>query len=503
MESSVDIIAANPPLGLASYVSSNKILPPQSSPSLDAFLSQLSQSMNVLGVEIAALEELLQSKKESYARAKNVYDAHLRIRSPIRKVPQDLLGVIFPFTVAPPFNKYIDVARLRGVCSSWRAVALTIPGLWASLKINPDKWCEPMLDDWDNEAALLHFKEALAPWTCILDQNAPYQLHLTSQSTVLKHQRQEMVLVDHLLSSSPRPGSIFIGSQHACFTTFTLPSAYHEITKLQITNLSYSPNRATWPNIFPNLNTLVLDGMVGPGIDWLFHPSIQALRLHRLRGAPYTFVRLMQGLPSLRKLCLGSAVIIPHPDSNNIYSHPSLEALTVKGENPLVFCRRMAFPSLRFFSMKGNNSQIDQTLLSDVLPRILATMSHKGLTVALRGELQESFVTHVIRHLPPHSRLHLAASLHFELNVESDNLDEIFCHKKTRGLSWLGPGKARKSSSRPLVIHIPTYIGDDKSSQVQLRRDELEGSGYQLEMREPEEVDNMLYVLAPEIRAGF
>ncbi|KAH6883640.1 hypothetical protein BKA70DRAFT_169931 [Coprinopsis sp. MPI-PUGE-AT-0042] len=219
-----DIIASSPP-ELAPYVSSNNILPSYLSSYLDAYLLKLFQTMKRLESEITAspLEELPIFKMQDYQKVKEAYNTHVRIKAPIRRIPQDVLGVIFPYAIdIPPFNTYSDVARIRSVCSSWRHVARTTPGLWTSLTIHLDKWCGEELDDLDSDALLRHFKEALAPWTSILSKTIPYQLILTSNKRKRKSHwpvynqiSHRNLLVEYLFHSTPGPNIVTIDSWSA------------------------------------------------------------------------------------------------------------------------------------------------------------------------------------------------------------------------------------------------------------------------------------------------
>ncbi|KAH6912397.1 hypothetical protein BKA70DRAFT_1098750, partial [Coprinopsis sp. MPI-PUGE-AT-0042] len=93
--------------------------------------------MKNLEGEIEELQATLDAKRQQHNCFEQEHNLGARIKHPVRVLPPEVLGHIFAFAVGdPPFNRFIDVARLRAVCSSWRGVALTTPGLWTSLTVN-------------------------------------------------------------------------------------------------------------------------------------------------------------------------------------------------------------------------------------------------------------------------------------------------------------------------------------------------------------------------------
>jgi hypothetical protein len=366
----VDIIVENSPPELSFYISSNHHLPSNLSSLLDDYLSQLSGPIESLQAEILALEEILRIKKESLDRGKVTRDAHLRIKAPIRQVPQDILGVIFPYAVdIPPFNKYIHVSRLRGVCALWRRTALTTPGLWSSLTIDMTKWISRGLSDQDERGILLYFKNILAPWMRILCQ--PYHLNLTSSGNVVPG-REHAMLVQHMLLSLPHPNSIYLMSESAYLATSMLPNIYHHIAQVQLLNFGRTVTMGKpWLQVaFPNLAALVFSGGLGLSIDWIQHLNLRRLRLGAIFGTNESFLRLLQILPSLRELHPGS--ISNTRDRNDlvftpseIYAHPSLKVLTFTGEVAFTrLCRFVKFPSLRFLSIAGGSQSANDAYLA-------------------------------------------------------------------------------------------------------------------------------------------
>ncbi|KAH6883655.1 hypothetical protein BKA70DRAFT_1341832 [Coprinopsis sp. MPI-PUGE-AT-0042] len=503
----LDRIAASPPPELALYVTSNDVLPSILLPCLDTFLHMISRPIERLEDEIAALEKILRGKKEMFERAKRVEDAHRRIKAPVRKVPTEVLGLIFCFALDEPiFNKYREVSSVRRVCSSWRHVAMTTPSILTTLHINLSKWCRPELDIADRGALSLQFSQALAPWTSVLS----HSYHLNVASSFYERRDTQKLLVHHLLSSTPLPNTTTFDSQLALDAALASPFAYPHIEKVHMTRPTLCTSDSDkLGHIFPNLGTLILDSIFDCGSDSLDHTSLQMLDLSDVRGAPESFAQVMTGLPALRELRLDSSepciLGAPPPNSHPVYDHPSIEVLMIRGEDIVSLFRYLALPSLRFLVIWGLTFHTDPTLYDEILPRILARSPPEGLLISLRGEFHQAFLAQIVQYLPPHSHLHFAASIAEnedgstpQLSIESDNLEEIFCDNKTGDLSWLGGAPGKRTSSRLLTIHTATPV----AVPAQTGQEGLEGAGYNLKMQTPEEIKNMLCSLAPEFSAA-
>ncbi|KAH6883680.1 hypothetical protein BKA70DRAFT_1471226 [Coprinopsis sp. MPI-PUGE-AT-0042] len=118
----------NRPPELARYLSTNDAFPPTGLPTLERYLARLKEQMGNLDSDISSLRAMLTAKEAEKSQLQQEYTACKTIQSPIRQFPPEILGLIFAFTVGTaPFNRYIDVAHLRGVCASWRRTALATP----------------------------------------------------------------------------------------------------------------------------------------------------------------------------------------------------------------------------------------------------------------------------------------------------------------------------------------------------------------------------------------
>ncbi|KAJ7448002.1 hypothetical protein FB451DRAFT_767631 [Mycena latifolia] len=95
-----------------------------------------------LNPEIARLQSLLGRLTRRRDDLKEVIDSHLALVSPARKLPHDIVREIFK--VASSANPYSTMSltqsplQLSHVCRDWRALALSMPGLWNSLQVAVD-----------------------------------------------------------------------------------------------------------------------------------------------------------------------------------------------------------------------------------------------------------------------------------------------------------------------------------------------------------------------------
>ncbi|KIY67902.1 hypothetical protein CYLTODRAFT_277888 [Cylindrobasidium torrendii FP15055 ss-10] len=88
-----------------------------------------------------AIDDVNKLKRRLAARARALNFA----LSPIRRIPDDLLGYIFDFCVSDGHdNPHMDPASppwsLTGVCQTWRAVSTASSGLWSSFSISDTRY---------------------------------------------------------------------------------------------------------------------------------------------------------------------------------------------------------------------------------------------------------------------------------------------------------------------------------------------------------------------------
>jgi hypothetical protein len=107
------------------------------------------QTRKILAQQQCKLEQLSGKLKEATvtlaklvaeeAEVKRIHDACRSLLSPIRRLPPELLGIIFVYCL--PGVLFVRPTKseapllLTRICASWRAIAFSIPELWSSLNV--------------------------------------------------------------------------------------------------------------------------------------------------------------------------------------------------------------------------------------------------------------------------------------------------------------------------------------------------------------------------------
>ncbi|TFK36661.1 hypothetical protein BDQ12DRAFT_713938 [Crucibulum laeve] len=95
--------------------------------------------------EVNLCQERLHHLMHQRDEAQDILEAHKAVLSPIRKIPTEVLAEVFvhcitnerfisPSLTSPPL-------LLTSICSTWRNIALTTPGLWASILVDVSGHC--------------------------------------------------------------------------------------------------------------------------------------------------------------------------------------------------------------------------------------------------------------------------------------------------------------------------------------------------------------------------
>ncbi|KAH6912364.1 hypothetical protein BKA70DRAFT_1267312 [Coprinopsis sp. MPI-PUGE-AT-0042] len=455
----ISLFPLDRPPTLEHYLGTNDALSPSDLSALEGYLAHLSERIENLESDTGKLDDLCVNTKSS-----------------IRKIPPELLGIIFAFAVSTaPFNQFIDVAHLRGVCSSWREAALSTPGIWTDLTIDLDKWCSAKTYDLDAQTRLRRFESDLKPWLAILTRKPSYHLTLTMSQKMKtagrKEQAPQMQLAQCLFSSSPQPGAITLESPHAVFG---------------IGLLDTSVGLA-----FPDLKALDvwIPLLLEPG-PLFRHTSLLTLDLRDLMGPGEHLQQLIQEFPSLRELKLSSTRYIKTGEQVPIkHTHHSLEKLILDGEDFLFAFSHTSFPSLRVLVIHGHQftAYDDETPHVNIFAETFSRSSTQPLLVALRGGFYPEFLTRLIQSLPPNS--HLLFDTDEEDEDSPYNVEAIFCGRNAVDLSWL------QTLSRSLPIYLPTGFEDWEAGYS--RQDQLRRHGFELEPVSNESAGSILRSLAP------
>ncbi|KAH6912378.1 hypothetical protein BKA70DRAFT_1398295 [Coprinopsis sp. MPI-PUGE-AT-0042] len=513
---SLSCIPERPP-GLSYYLFSNEFPSNRELLTLDAYLAKLRKCLENLESDGDIGELLVEDDTEvtQRSRIQCEYDLFASFKSPIRKIPPEILGIIFVFAVgASPFNRFIDVVHLRGVCSSWRRAALLTSGIWTDLTVDLDKWCTVETGNLDDEMLLRQFADELDPWMAIVTRKPPYHLTLTSSdnsapisSTIEDNQIR---LVQHLLSTTPQPGTITVKSMVGALGIASLASMGLTCPSLMLRLFGdWTADLHAIGSVFPSLEALEVRILVTLDVIPPFHhASLQTLALHNLTGQEIYLEHFLREMPCLRELNLSSRQFIVKGNVNVVttaYTHAFLKTLIIDGEDFFFALRHISLPSLRFLSIHGIEFMADDDEVSptNIFTRTFQQRTTQPLLVMLHGCLYQSFLSRPIQSLPPNCHLLLDfASEEDEgpelaLSIASDNIETIVCRRDAVDLRWLSSASpARKESSRPLTIYLPTgFEGWEKGYS---RQGELRRHGFELEPRSNESVGSMLRSLAPQ-----
>ncbi|KAH6883688.1 hypothetical protein BKA70DRAFT_1411422 [Coprinopsis sp. MPI-PUGE-AT-0042] len=497
------------PPQLEHYLATNDILPVNDLPTLQDYLAQLSERIASLerdGAWLHAHEIVAQAERD---RLQREYKLCVNIKNPVRKIPQEILGVIFAFAVGTgPASRFIDIAHLRGVCSSWRNAALSTPGLWTNLTVDLDTWF-PLEPHGLDEPVLLHpFEDSLKPWLAILSRNPAYHLTVTSSdpraSISNTSEDHRIHLVQYLLSTTPQPGTITLKSPagpHA-ITSLAFMGITCSALELKVSGIWTADLRAVG-SVFPKLESfeIRIPWTLSP-IPPLQHTSLRTLSLQDLEGQGVYIHHLIHDLPGLCELKLSSDNFMKRGNEFEVppvaYTHHSLETLVLNGEDFLLALRHISLPSLRFLAVRGHQFE---AYPNEVLNNIF-TNATQPLLIMLHGQFYPTFISLLIQSRPP--KCHFLFGLEFAVDeglgltvsLASNNVEAVFCGPGNVELRWLSPAEpVRNRVARPVPIYLP--IGFKDWEKGYSRQDELRQHGFELEPLSNESVGSMLRSLAP------
>ena len=97
------------------------------------------EEISVIDVEIKQIEGILNSLKRKRTHIQESIDDFNTILAPVRRLPMDVLGLIFTYCLATHRNSVMRASEapilLTQICYDWRSIALSIPQLWSRLYI--------------------------------------------------------------------------------------------------------------------------------------------------------------------------------------------------------------------------------------------------------------------------------------------------------------------------------------------------------------------------------
>ncbi|KAH6883692.1 hypothetical protein BKA70DRAFT_1471246 [Coprinopsis sp. MPI-PUGE-AT-0042] len=447
--------------------------------------------MEKMETDVSDLQEAIYPNNAETYFIQNEHEASIQISNPVRNIPIEVLGVIVAFTVSPSsFNRFIDVAHLRGVCVSWRRAALSTPGLCSELTVVLDKWCTSDTRALNPKAFISRMVEGLKPWLAILPRTRHYHLTLTSLDPFRTwkldgvDEKHHIESAHYLVSvSSTQPGIVTLGSPEAVIGAILLASLGFtcSVLKLEILVMHGNLPLHALNSVFPNLEALDISCYLRRSKHpAFFHPSLRTLHLSNLMDDIVLLRWLFQYLPSLCELSLNSMRSLYPFDDYDIppttYAHRSLEILIPNREDILFPLRYVSFPSLRLLAIHGDRfiEYDNETFRRNIFTSILSRSLTIPLLLSLHGMFEQRMLVPLLSSLPPNTHLHFDISrfswrqnvgtiyegdLHKTIPIESDNIETIICGLWPVDLVWLSTSiaqTARKHSSRPLTVYLPT-----------------------------------------------
>ena len=142
------------------YLQSNQAPSEDETRELKALRANPLKEISIIDVEIEQIEGILNSLKQKRAHIQESVDDFNTILAPVRRIPTDVLGVMFSHCLATHRNPVMSASEapilLTQICRDWRSIALSIPRLWSRLYI-------PTL----GEGRLVHYPPEALPYASV------------------------------------------------------------------------------------------------------------------------------------------------------------------------------------------------------------------------------------------------------------------------------------------------------------------------------------------------
>ncbi|KAF7298542.1 F-box domain-containing protein [Mycena indigotica] len=130
------LIAASP---FQEILHTNTVPTDEQCDEIRAYLQSYNSRLDELHTEVARLEKLLSVVMHERDELTDFLASHQALISPMRRIPDDVLCLIFLETLPAHRNTALDAKEgpmlLAGVCSHWRALALSTPKLWSKMHL--------------------------------------------------------------------------------------------------------------------------------------------------------------------------------------------------------------------------------------------------------------------------------------------------------------------------------------------------------------------------------
>ncbi|KAH6901356.1 hypothetical protein BKA70DRAFT_1310445 [Coprinopsis sp. MPI-PUGE-AT-0042] len=341
----------------------------------------------------------------------------------IGQIPSEIWAIVFAFVLGfDPFGPDERQAynRLRSVCTTWRMIVATTPGLCPGLSIEWNQFALP----WSMET----FKTRYASWLSVISNNYPYYLVLGDTWDDFHGEEPTSVIHYLLCEATPTPTTLELHSSKILGRMLCMTDSCDTVIRLNVApnyqDLEGNP-LSRLPLIFPQLESFSTN--THTTLTNLFtSPHLRSLTLLGVLGLSGDLARVCEGLPSLRELMVSSEVYLddlrspPRVTLDTPLNHSGLETLIVIGQDFIPVMNHFTLPSLKFFGLRLWEIDEDIPIIGNTLPAFFQRSCLFNLPVSLQGDCDEHSFAAVTRSLPPMTTLLLQLCV----TPDGNNVDE-------------------------------------------------------------------------------
>ncbi|KAJ7062352.1 hypothetical protein C8F01DRAFT_128408 [Mycena amicta] len=332
---------------------------------INVLLAEPSEQLRQLDSKIDELRKAMEELVVERNRVAEFVDAHKALISPMRRIPLDVLQEIFVACLATKRNCIMSASEapilLGRICSSWRAISMLTPPLWASLHIvepSPQIFSVSVYVTRARDARLAQRLETAKSWLA-RSGKCPLSISLLVESLGQEYSSSE-------IESWPAYSFLQVMISHL--------SQWRRI-ELRVPDRLVEVLRKFTGKDVPLLQSLKLDLLVlQQGADPLY-PPLELLTAPRLSDLHLAGMSAQPDALGLQYDQLTSLTLSPLPWSA---SHPNLEAsLSVIGE-----CRQLR----RFHvTVYENTPGMQEIHIESLTLEILVIKYSKGTTTPFRA----------------------------------------------------------------------------------------------------------------------
>ncbi|KAJ7062346.1 hypothetical protein C8F01DRAFT_128306 [Mycena amicta] len=332
---------------------------------INVLLAEPSEQLRQLDSKIDDLRKAMEELVVERNRIGEFVDAHKALISPMRRIPIDVLQEIFVACLATERNCIMSASEapilLGRICSSWRAISMSTPRLWASVHIvepSPPPSNASVYVTRARDARLAQRLESAKSWLA-RSGKCPLSISLLLESHGQEYTSSE-------IESWPTYSFLQVMISHL--------SQWRRI-ELRVPNRLVEALRKLTGKDVPLLQSLNLDLLVvQPGVDPL-SPPLELLMAPQLSDLHLAGIQTQPDALGLQYHQLTSLTLSPLAWSA---SHPSLEAsLSV-----IAKCRQLR----RFdVTVYENTPSIDGIHIESQTLEILVIHCYQGTTTPFRA----------------------------------------------------------------------------------------------------------------------